>query len=45
MTQEKTSGKCNIQFSGGEPTIRNDLLVIIKMGTDINGSEAVHCSP
>ena len=29
------SGPCNIQLSGGEPTIRNDLPAIIKMGIDI----------
>jgi len=28
----KTSGICNIQLSGGEPTIRNDLPSIIEMG-------------
>lgn len=31
----KASGKCNIQISGGEPTVRNDLPDIIKMGTDL----------
>lgn len=31
----KTSGLCNIQLSGGEPTLRNDLPEIIKMGHDM----------
>ncbi|MGI6702774.1 MAG: radical SAM (seleno)protein TrsS [Clostridia bacterium] len=29
----KASGKCNIQLSGGEPTVRDDLPEIIRMGT------------
>ncbi|MTI57775.1 radical SAM (seleno)protein TrsS [Geosporobacter ferrireducens] len=29
----KASGRCNIQLSGGEPTVRKDLPLIIKMGT------------
>jgi len=28
----KTSGKCNIQLSGGEPTLRDDLPQIVAMG-------------
>jgi uncharacterized radical SAM superfamily Fe-S cluster-containing enzyme len=31
----KISGLCNIQLSGGEPTIRNDLPEIIRMGHDM----------
>ena len=31
----ETSGKCNIQLSGGEPTLRDDLPEIIKMGHEI----------
>jgi uncharacterized radical SAM superfamily Fe-S cluster-containing enzyme len=31
----KVSGKCNIQLSGGEPTIRDDLPEIIRLGTDL----------
>lgn len=31
----KTSGICNIQLSGGEPTVRKDLPDIIKMGKDL----------
>lgn len=31
----KSSGTCNIQISGGEPTIREDLPEIIKMGSDL----------
>lgn len=30
----KASGKCNVQLSGGEPTIREDLPLIIKAGID-----------
>lgn len=29
------SGKCNVQLSGGEPTIRDDLDLIIQMGKEI----------
>jgi uncharacterized radical SAM superfamily Fe-S cluster-containing enzyme len=32
------SSKCNIQLSGGEPTIRNDLPAIIRMGKEIGFS-------
>ncbi|TCO71824.1 radical SAM (seleno)protein TrsS [Marinisporobacter balticus] len=31
----RVSGTCNIQLSGGEPTVRNDLPEIIKMGVDL----------
>ncbi len=31
----KVSGICNIQLSGGEPTIRNDLPEIVKLGCDM----------
>lgn len=31
----KASGKCNIQLSGGEPTVRTNLPEIIKMGKDM----------
>lgn len=31
----RVSGKCNIQLSGGEPTVRNDLPKLVKMGTDL----------
>jgi uncharacterized radical SAM superfamily Fe-S cluster-containing enzyme len=31
----KVSGKCNIQLSGGEPTLRKDLAEIVKMGIAI----------
>jgi len=34
MLRESTGG-CNIQLSGGEPTIRNDLPEIITMGRDL----------
>ena len=30
-----TEGKCNIQLSGGEPTVRNDLPEIISMGKEM----------
>lgn len=32
------SGACNIQLSGGEPTVRDDLPVIIKTGSDMGFS-------
>lgn len=31
----KASGNCNIQISGGEPTVRDDLADIIKLGVDL----------
>lgn len=31
----KHSGKCNIQLSGGEPTLRNDLPQIIRLGKEL----------
>ncbi|PKM49279.1 MAG: radical SAM protein [Firmicutes bacterium HGW-Firmicutes-7] len=31
----RASGKCNIQLSGGEPTLRDDLPEIVKMGTEL----------
>lgn len=31
----KVSGKCNIQLSGGEPTIRDDLPDIVRMGAEL----------
>lgn len=31
----KASGSCNIQLSGGEPTVRDDLSLIIKKGKEI----------
>jgi len=31
----KTSGKCNIQLSGGEPTVRDDLPQIVRMGVEL----------
>lgn len=31
----KTSGKCNIQLSGGEPTVRDDLPEIVRMGVEL----------
>lgn len=31
----KVSGKCNIQLSGGEPTVRNDLADIIRIGVEL----------
>lgn len=31
----ETTGKCNIQLSGGEPTMRDDLPEIITMGRDL----------
>lgn len=34
----EVSGTCNIQLSGGEPTVRNDLPEIIRMGTDLGFS-------
>jgi len=34
----KTSGRCNIQLSGGEPTVRNDLPLIIKVGVELGFS-------
>lgn len=34
----ETSGPCNIQLSGGEPTIRDDLPKIIRMGHEIGFS-------
>lgn len=33
-----TSGNCNIQLSGGEPTLRDDLPQIIKLGHDLGFS-------
>ena len=32
---KKSAGACNIQLSGGEPTIRDDLPLIIKTGVDL----------
>lgn len=34
----ETSGPCNIQLSGGEPTVRDDLPEIIRMGHEIGFS-------
>jgi uncharacterized radical SAM superfamily Fe-S cluster-containing enzyme len=34
----KHSGKCNIQLSGGEPTVRNDLPQIIRLGKELGFS-------
>ena len=34
----KASGICNVQLSGGEPTVRNDLPSIIKMGKELGFS-------
>ncbi len=31
----RTGGGCNIQLSGGEPTIRNDLAAIVAMGREL----------
>ncbi|MDD3343011.1 MAG: radical SAM protein [Sulfurospirillaceae bacterium] len=31
----KVSGKCNIQLSGGEPTVRDDLADIIRIGKEL----------
>ncbi|WP_041958003.1 radical SAM (seleno)protein TrsS [Sulfurospirillum arsenophilum] len=31
----KVSGKCNIQLSGGEPTVRDDLSEIIRIGVEL----------
>ncbi|MEZ7934684.1 MAG: radical SAM protein [Sulfurospirillum sp.] len=31
----QTSGKCNIQLSGGEPTVRDDLPQIVRMGVEL----------
>lgn len=31
----KVSGKCNIQLSGGEPTVRDDLADIIRVGVEL----------
>lgn len=31
----KVSGKCNIQLSGGEPTVRDDLPEIVRMGVEL----------
>ena len=31
----KVSGKCNIQLSGGEPTIRDDLAKIVRIGAEL----------
>ena len=31
----KVSGKCNIQLSGGEPTVRDDLAAIIRIGVEL----------
>ncbi|ACZ12488.1 radical SAM (seleno)protein TrsS [Sulfurospirillum deleyianum] len=31
----KVSGKCNIQLSGGEPTVRDDLADIIRIGVEL----------
>ena len=31
----KVSGKCNIQLSGGEPTVRDDLADIIRLGVSL----------
>lgn len=34
----EVSGNCNIQLSGGEPTVRDDLPDIIRMGTELGFS-------
>jgi len=31
----KASGKCNIQLSGGEPTVRDDLADIVRLGVEL----------
>lgn len=31
----KVSGKCNIQLSGGEPTVRDDLADIVRIGVEL----------
>jgi len=31
----KASGKCNIQLSGGEPTVRDDLAEIVRIGVEL----------
>ena len=31
----KVSGKCNIQLSGGEPTVRDDLADIVRIGVEV----------
>ncbi|MDY0375240.1 MAG: radical SAM protein [Desulfobacterium sp.] len=36
--KELTSGQCNIQISGGEPTVRDDLPEIVRMGKEMGFS-------
>ncbi|WP_420323217.1 radical SAM (seleno)protein TrsS [Lacrimispora amygdalina] len=38
QTVFKVSGSCNIQLSGGEPTVRDDLPDIVRMGTELGFS-------